>query len=92
MEHQGESHVRNVLRISPSEESTGLSKFVDVVRLIMLRNVSPKDSQGFLKGVRGLAAPSREFVAMRSYLAEQILGHMQFVPAQDDEASRRGIA
>jgi len=54
--------------------------------------VSPKDSQGFLKGVRGLAAPSREFVAMRSYLAEQILGHMQFVPAQDDEASRRGIA
>ena len=90
-ERQCESHVGSVLWITPSEEATGLSKFVDVVRLFMLSNVSPKDSQAFLKGVRGLAAPPREFVAMGFYLVEQILGHMQIVPAQNDEATGRGV-
>src|SRR2546430_1038855 len=90
-ERQCESHVGSVLWISPFEEAAGLSKFVHVVRLSMLGNVSPKDSQGFLKGVRGLAAPPREFVAMDFYLVEQILRHMQIVPAQDEEASGRGV-
>src|SRR5439155_5895111 len=91
-ERQGESHVGSVLWISPFEEATGLSKFVNVVCLLMLGNMSPKDSQGFLKGVRGLAAPPCEFVAMGFYLVEQILGHMQIVPAQDDETPRHGVA
>ncbi len=75
-ERQRESHVWSVLWISPSEEATGLPKFVDVGRLFMFGNVSTKDSQGFLKGVCGLAAPPREFVAMGFYLVEQILRHM----------------
>jgi len=36
--------------------------------------MGPEDSQGFLKGVRGLAAPPREFVAMDFYLVEQNSG------------------
>lgn len=58
----------------------------------MFGDVSPKDSQGFLKGARALAAPLREFVAMRFYLVEQVLRHVQVVAAQDDEASGRGVA
>ena len=90
-ERQCESQVGSVFWISPSEEATGPSKFVDVVRHFMLGNVSPKDSQDFLKGVCGLATPLREFVAMGFYLVEQILRYMQIVPAQDDEASGRGV-
>ena len=90
-ERQCESHVGGVLWISPSEEATGLSKLFDVVRLFMLGNLSTKDSQGFLKGVRRLAATLREFVAMGFSLAEQILRYMQIVPAQDHKASGRGV-
>src|SRR3989454_1812585 len=46
-ERQCESHVGNILRISPFQEASGLPKFVDVVRLFMFGDVSPKDSQGF---------------------------------------------
>lgn len=92
LERQGESHVRNVLRISPSEDGTGLPEFVNVVRLFMFGDVSPKDSERLLKGVRGLAAPLREFVAMCCYLVEQVLGHVQIVAADDEEVSGRGVA
>lgn len=53
MEREGKSHIRNVLRISTSEEALGFLEPIVVVRRFVFDNVRPKDSQGFPKTFGG---------------------------------------
>jgi len=57
LEREGEGYIGNILWISPRQEAVRLLKMVLVVRRFMFDYVSPKDSKGFRKSVRGLAAP-----------------------------------